>query len=104
MINLQSPVKSLSVWARSSWEFAHLCLPPCEYSQLLALCFTAKFAAVIMMFVILSLTLPLSKHNELEAQHCRIQSKYMILLQESQAPRMGKKAPLSTCVSISSVL
>jgi len=30
-----------------------------------------------------------NKHNELEAQHCRIQSKYMILLQESQAPRMG---------------
>ena len=31
-----------------------------------------------------------SKHHELEAEYYRIQSKHMILLQESQQPRMGE--------------
>ena len=39
-----------------------------------------------MIIIILSF----SKHSELEAEHCRIQSKFMILLQESQEPRMGR--------------
>lgn len=30
-----------------------------------------------------------SKYHELEAKHCKVESKYMILLQETQEPKLG---------------
>ena len=40
-----------------------------------------------------------SKYHELEANFFKIQSKYMILLQESQAPRMGESAAVCGCMA-----